>query len=245
MHPKLTLATTARVLRQLAHDRRTIALVFVMPVLLLGLLAWMFSSNLQVFDYIGPPLLGIFPFIMMFLITAITTLRERSSGTLERLMTTRIGKLDILLGYAFSFGLLAIIQATIASLAALNLFGLDIAGPEWMLIVVALANALLGTALGLLASAFARTEFQATQFMPAFILPQILLCGLLVPVEKLPDALQLLANILPLTYAVDALMLVAKEAVISAQLYVDLLVIFCFTTVAIVLAAVTLRRQTK
>jgi ABC-2 type transport system permease protein len=164
---------------------------------------------------------------------------------LERLLTTRIGKLDILLGYALSFGLLAILQATLAGVVALNVFGLDVAGAEWMLIIVALANALLGTALGLLASAFAQTEFQAAQFMPAFILPQLLLCGLLVPIAKLPDALAAIANVLPLTYAVDAMMRVAKEVEFSSRLYVDLAVIFGFALVAIILAAVTLKRRVK
>lgn len=245
MNPKLTFATTARVLRQLSHDKRTIALVFVVPVVLMGLLAWIYSDNILIFDRIGPALLGIFPFMMMFMITAITTLRERSSGTLERLMTTRINKLDILFGYAISFGLLAMMQGVVTSLAALYLYGLDVAGPEWLLIAVALGNAVLGSALGLLASAFARTEFQAAQFMPAFILPQLLLCGLLVPVEKLPDALQVVANILPLTYAVDALQHIATEAAISSRMYLDLLVVIGYGTLAIILAALTLRRQTK
>lgn len=245
MHLSLTLATTARILRQLSHDRRTIALVFIVPVVLLGLLAWMYSSSIFMFDRIAPSLLGIFPFIMMFLITTITTLRERSGGTLERLMTTRIGRLDFLLGYAISFGLLAMVQAIIASLAALYLYGLDVAGPEWLLIVVAVCNAVLGSALGLLASAFARTEFQAAQFMPAFILPQLLLCGLLVPVAKLPDALHIVANALPMTYAVDALQRITKEISISDRMYLDLLVVIGYGALAILLAALTLRRQTK
>lgn len=245
MHLRLTLATAARVLRQLGHDKRTIMLVFVVPVLLLGLLAWIYSSNIVMFDRIGPQLLGIFPFTMMFLITAITTLRERSGGTLERLMTTRIGKLDILFGYATSFGLLAMAQGMVASLAALYLYGMDVAGPEWLLIVVALTNALLGTALGLLASAFARTEFQAAQFMPAFILPQLLLCGLLVPVGSLPDFLHVVANVLPMTHAVDALQRITTEATITGRMYADILLVAGYGTVAIILAALTLRRQTK
>lgn len=245
MQLKLTLATAARVLRQLGHDKRTIVLVFVVPVVLLGLLAWIYSNNIVMFDRIGPQLLGIFPFTMMFLITAITTLRERSGGTLERLMTTRIGKLDILFGYAASFGLLAMAQGIVASLAALYLYGMDVAGPEWLLIVVALTNALLGTALGLLASAFARTEFQAAQFMPAFILPQLLLCGLLVPVANLPDFLHVVANVLPMTHAVDALQRITTEVTITGRMYADILLVAGYGTVAIILAALTLRRQTK
>ncbi len=156
-----------------------------------------------------------------------------------------IGKLDILLGYAVSFGLLAIVQAVLASVVSVHVYGLDVQGPEWFLIVVALVDALLGTALGLCASAFARTEFQAVQFMPALILPQFLLCGLLVPVANLPTVLHWIANCLPLTYAVDAMNRVTAEAILSRRAYVDIVVVLAFTVVAILLGAATLRRQTK
>lgn len=245
MSPRRTFATTARVLKQLGHDHRTLGLLFVVPLVLLGLLSWIYSSTPRMFDAIGPVLLGIFPFTMMFIVTSITTLRERSTGTLERLLTMPMGKLDIILGYAISFGLLAIVQATLASLVSVHIYGMDIAGPEWFLIVVALADALLGTALGLLASAFARTEFQAVQFMPAFVLPQLLLCGLLVPLSLLPTALRYLADFLPLTYAVKAMQGVSKEAVLSSQTYTDVAVVLAFVLLAVLLGAATLRRQTK
>lgn len=245
MHPKMTLATAARVLRQLGHDHRTIALLFVVPAILLGLLAWIYSDSPLIYDMIGAPLLGIFPFIVMFLITSVTTLRERSSGTLERLLAMPIGKLDILLGYALAFGLIAILQATLVSFLAVHAYGLDVAGPEWFLIVVALVDALLGTTLGLLLSAFARTEFQAVQFMPAFVLPQFLLCGLLVPVEKLPGILEAVSNCLPLTYAVKAMQSVTNEVTVSGQAYRDVLVVAAFAVASILLGAATLRRRVK
>jgi len=245
MSPRRTLATSARVLKQLKHDHRTLGLMFVVPLVLLGLLAWIFSGTPKVFDMIGAPLLGVFPFVVMFLTTSIATLRERAGGTLERLLTMPIAKLDIIIGYALTFGLIAVVQATLASLVATRLYGLNIAGPEWFLIVVAVANAVLGTTLGLLASAFARTEFQAAQFMPAFILPQFLLCGLLVPVDKLPAALEAVANILPLTYAVEAMGLVARYATVPSEAVTDVFVVVGFALAAIVLGAATLRRQTK
>jgi ABC-2 type transport system permease protein len=245
MSPRRTLATTRRVFRQLGHDHRTLGLVFVVPVLLLGLLAWIYSDKPMVFDSIGPALLVLFPFIMMFLITSITTLRERSSGTLERLLTMPVGKLDILLGYALAFGVLAVIQATLASLVAVHIYGLDVAGPQWFLILVALADALLGATLGLAASAFARTEFQAVQFMPAFVLPQALLCGLLVPLDKLPAVLEFIARALPLTYAIEAMNHVAREATLAAGAYWDVAVVLGFATAAVLLGAATLRRKSK
>jgi ABC-2 type transport system permease protein len=245
MSPRRTLATSGRVLRQLSHDHRTLALMFIVPIVLMGLLAWVFEDNDFVFDMVGPALLGVFPFIIMFLVTSIATLRERSSGTLERILTMPVAKLDILLGYAISFGLLAIIQATLASMISVHVFGLHVNGPEWFLIVIALADAILGSSLGLLASAFARTEFQAVQFMPAFVLPQILLCGLLVPVAKLPTALHWLANVLPLTYAVDALQRVSKETSISGHTLRDVAIVALYAAVAVLLGAATLRRRTK
>lgn len=245
MSPRRTLATSVRVLQQLGHDHRTLALLLVVPVVLLGLLAWVFSEAPQVFDAIGPSLLGIFPFVIMFIVTSIATLRERSGGTLERLMTMPISKLDIVLGYALSFGLLATIQGVIASTFAVHVYGLDVASPQWLLIAIAVADALLGTMLGLFASAFARTEFQAVQFMPAFILPQLLLCGLIVPVSQMPAVLEAASNFLPLTYAVDAMQHAAREANISRDAVTDITVVLSFATAAIILGAITLRRQTK
>jgi ABC-2 type transport system permease protein len=245
VNPRRTFATARRVLLQLKHDPRTIGLIFVVPLVLLGLLAWIYNNTPGVFNTIGPALLCIFPFVVMFLITSIATLRERSGGTLERLLAMPIGKLDILLGYSISFGLLAIVQATLATEVSIHIYGMHISGPEWFLVIVALADAVLGTTLGLLASAFARTEFQAVQFMPAFILPQSLLCGLLLPVDRLPAALHWVANVLPLRYAVDAMNRVSIEPSLSHRTYADLAVVLGFAVAAIVLAAATLRRQTK
>jgi len=245
MSPQKTVATSARVLKQLSHDHRTIGLLFVVPLVLMGLLAWVYSATPKVFDTIGPALLGIFPFVVMFLVTSIATLRERSSGTLERLLTMPIGKLDIILGYALSFGFLAVLQATLVSLVAVHVYGLDVVGPQWMLIVVAVADALLGTMLGLLASAFARTEFQAVQFMPALILPQVLLCGLIVPTALLPSVLEGVSNVLPLTYAVDAMQRVSREAAVSGHIVKDMVVVLGFAIAAVGLGAATLRRKTK
>ena len=245
MSLRRTFATTRRVLQQLRHDPRTIGLIFVVPLVLMGLLAWVYSATPQVFDHVGPALLCIFPFIVMFLITSITTLRERSGGTLERLLAMPMGKLDILLGYAIAFGSLAIVQATLASFVAIHAYGLDIRGPEWFLVIVALADAVLGTTVGLLASAFARTEFQAVQFMPAFILPQAILCGLLLPVDILPIVLHWVANCLPLTYAVDAMTRLAAEETVPHRVYIDLAVVGGFALLAVLLGAATLRRQTK
>jgi ABC-2 type transport system permease protein len=243
MNARRTLATAGRVLSQLRHDPRTIALMLVVPCVLVGLLAWIFHGT-AVFDAIGAPLLGIFPFVVMFLVTSIATLRERTSGTLERLLTMPLGKLDLLAGYALAFGAVAVVQAALVSALSLTWFGLDVAGPTWLLLVVALADALLGTALGLFVSAFASSEFQAVQFMPAFVLPQFLLCGLLVPRDEMPAVLHAVSSVLPLSYAVDALHDVATNAEVATSTWVDLGVVVGAVLLALGLGAATLRRRT-
>jgi ABC-2 type transport system permease protein len=244
-HFRMTFATTGRILRQLSHDPRTIALIFVVPCILMALLRWLFDENIATFDRIAPALLGIFPFVIMFLITSITTLRERTGGTMERLMALPIGKLDLVLGYMLAFGLLAIVQALLVSTLMLYGFDLNVAGPHWFLIVMALADALLGTALGIFVSAFARTEFQAVQFMPALIIPQILIGGLFMPLDQMPALLEQIAYFLPLTYAIDALNLVVTETNITGEGWRDLIVVTCFVIGALLLSALTLRRKTR
>jgi ABC-2 type transport system permease protein len=184
-----------------------------------------------------------FPFIVMFLVTSVTTLRERSSGTLERLLAMPMGKLDFLLGYAVAFGLLAAAQSVLAVAVSVGLLDLDVVGPVWLLAVVAVADAVLGTALGLLASAFARTEFQAVQFMPAIVLPQILLCGLFVPRAALPDTLSLISDVLPLSYAVDAMQHLTRSAS-TGDVWRDLAVVAAFALGGLALGAATLPRRT-
>jgi ABC-2 type transport system permease protein len=243
MNARRTLVTAGRVLAQLRADHRTIALMLVVPCVLLGLLAWIFNDT-PVFDRIGAALLGVFPFVVMFIVTSVATLRERTSGTLERLLTTPMGKGDFMFGYALAFGLMAIAQAVIATTFAVYVCGLEVAGPLWLLVVVAVLDAVLGTALGLLASGFARTEFQAVQFMPAFVLPQFLLCGLLVARDRLPDLLRGLSDVLPLSYAVDAMQTVTSTAEAAGQVASDATVIVAWILVALVLGSLTLRRRT-
>ena len=243
MTPRTTLATAGRVLRQLRHDHRTLALVLLVPPVLLTLMKYVFYGQEETFDRIGAPLVGIFPFVSMFLVTSIAMLRERTTGTLERLMSLPLAKLDILLGYGLAFTLVALVQATLTSLVAFGLLGLDTAGPVWLILALAAGNALLGMALGLFLSAFAQTEFQAVQFMPAFVLPQILLAGLLVPRERMADLLEWIANVMPLTYAYEALALAAAVDLGRELATVALVVAGCIV-LALVLGATTLRRRT-
>jgi len=238
-----TLATAGRVLRQLRADPRSIVLMVVAPSLLVGLFSWMFVDNEGVFQSVGPAILALFPFIVMFLITSITTLRERRSGTLERLMTTPLGKADFVAGYALAFGAAAVVQAVVTVAFAVWVCGLEIDGPLWQLGLVAVLDAVAGTTLGLLASAFARTEFQAVQFMPLLVFPQILLGGVIVPRDTMPDVLQTISDWLPLSYAIDSVNAVtAGES--GWDVFGPLTVIVGVAIACIILAALTLRRRT-
>ena len=244
MTPRILFAVAGRVLTQLRRDHRTAAMLLVLPCVLMTLLWWMFLDLPgDLFNEFGPALLALFPFIVMFLVTSVTTLRERSSGTLERLLAMPMCKLDFLGGYAVAFGVVAAIQAALAVTLSVGPLGLDVQGPVALLGVVAIADAILGTALGLFVSAFARTEFQAVQFMPLFVIPQILLCGLFVPRDSLPDVLHAVSSVLPLSYATDAMQTLVSTSA-TADVWQDLGIVGAFAVASLGLGAATLRRRT-
>ncbi|MCX4583673.1 ABC transporter permease [Streptomyces sp. NBC_01481] len=244
MSTSRTLATAARVLRQLRHDPRSIALMVFVPCLMLFLLRYVFDGSERTFDSIGASLLGIFPLITMFLVASIATLRERTSGTLERLLAMPLGKGDLIGGYALAFGLVAVVQSLLATGLALWALGLDVIGSPWLLLLVALLDALLGTALGLFVSAFAASEFQAVQFMPAVIFPQLLLCGLFIEREKMQPVLEGISNVLPMSYAVDAMNQVLRHPDATGDFTRDVLIVAACAILVLTLGAATLRRRT-
>jgi ABC-2 type transport system permease protein len=239
-----TTATALRVLTQLRRDPRTIALLVLVPALLVTLLRFVFDGQEQTFDRLGGPLIGLFPFMTMFLVTSITMLRERTGGTLERLMSMPVGKLDLLTGYGLAFAAVAAVQAGITAGVAFLLLDLDVAGSVTAVIALAIGNAVLGMSLGLFVSAFARTEFQAVQFLPAFVFPQLLLCGLFVERARMAGALEAASDALPLSYAFDALDRVASGSDFGSRGWLDVTVIVGVTLVALGLGALTLQRRT-
>ncbi|MFI8437218.1 ABC transporter permease [Streptomyces sp. NPDC079020] len=242
--PARTTATAARVLRQLRHDPRTVALLLLVPVLMITLLRYVFDGSPRTFDSIGASLLGIFPLITMFLVTSIATLRERTSGTLERLLAMPLGKGDLIAGYALAFGGVAVAQSVLATALSVGLLGLDVIGSPWLLLLVALLDALLGTALGLFVSAFAASEFQAVQFMPAVIFPQLLLCGLFTPRDRMHPVLETISDVLPMSYAVDGMNQVLRHTDITADFVRDIAVVAGSALLVLCLGAATLRRRT-
>ena len=243
MHPRKITSTAGRVLRQLVHDPRTLGLIFIVPSALLILVKYVFYDRQAVFNQIEPLTVGVFPLTIMFLVTSITTLRERSIGTLDRLMTTPLSKLDFILGYALAFGVVAFIQACLASWVVMGLLGVPVAAGVGPMLVGAVLGGFLGTALGLFVSAFARTEFQAVQFLPAIIFPQLLTCGLFITREHMADFLQAFANVVPMTYSVDAMKQIALHSGWSSTLLHDYLVVVLYAFGVLILGAITIRRH--
>ncbi len=243
-HRQILLATVTRILRQLRHDHRTIAMIIGVPILLITLLYFMFEKESTKFNAVALIMLCIFPFTIMFLITSIAMLRERTSGTLERLMTTPTRGTDLLFGYGIAFGIAATVQACVAAACAYLLFGLQTAGGFGFVILVSVLTALLGVGLGLLGSAFARTEFQAVQLLPVLVIPQILLCGLFVPRSTMATWLRLVSDVLPLSYSVEASGEVAQHTQSTGLLWRDLGVLAGCVVLSLLLASLTLRRRT-
>jgi len=241
---RVTSAVAVRVLTQLRRDPRTVALLLGVSPFLLALLRGAFDQDLAAFQKVGGPLVGLFPFTTMFVVTSITMLRERTTGTLERLMTLPLAKLDLLFGYGIAFALVGTLQAVIAAAVAFGLLGLDVAGSTAVVVALAVGNALLGMSLGLFVSAFAQTEFQAVQFMPAIVFPQLLLCGLFVARDKMLGVLQVVSDALPLTYAFDALDRVTTGGSLGARGALDVAVVAGSIVLFLALGAATLRRRT-
>lgn len=244
MSRRRTWATVVRVLRQLRHDHRTVALIVGLPTVLIGLLAWLLADLPGAFDHWGPLILGIFPLIIMFLVTSVATLRERTSGTLERVLAMPIGRADLIGGYVVAFGLVAVGQAAVVSGFAFWAFGLEIPGSGLLLATTAVVNAILGTALGLWASSLARTEFQAVQMMPLTLFPQLYLCGLLIPRDQMPEPLYWLSAIMPLSYSMEAVTAAVTSSDVTSTYLVNLAVTIGFAFAALVVGGLTLRRQT-
>ncbi|KNH15385.1 antibiotic ABC transporter permease [Arthrobacter sp. ZBG10] len=245
----MLMATARRVLEQLRHDHRSVGLILVVPALLLTAVYFLYENETllpgqpRTFDRVGLMMLVIFPFVVMFLVTSITMLRERTTGTLERLLTTPVHKADLLFGYGLAFSIMAALQSLVATAVAYWIFGLAIKGSPGYVVLIAVLNAVLGVALGLLCSAFARTEFQAVQFMPVVVVPQILLCGLFVARDRMNEVLEAISNVLPLTFSVDALQEIAGNEAATERLWQDAGIMAAIVLGVLVLAAMTLRRR--
>jgi ABC-2 type transport system permease protein len=250
LSPRAYLATVTRILRQLAGDRRSVAMILLVPILVITLMYFMFENAPHrpgapsPFNNACLILLGLFPLFVMFIITAITMQRERASGTLERILTTPLRRVDLLAAYGTAFSVAAAAQATLACVVSFWFLGFTTAGSPVWVFVIAIVNAVLGVGLGLLCSAFARTEFQAVQFIPLVMVPQLLLAGIIVPRALMPTWLHWVSNVMPASYALEALQQVGAHEGLTGVALRDIAVVIGFAVLALCLAAATLRRRT-
>jgi ABC-2 type transport system permease protein len=219
-------------------------MLLVVPLLLMILLRYAFDSTVLIFDHVAPILIAVFPFVLMFLVTSVAMLRERSTGTLERLLSMPIAKLDLLVGYALAFGAVAVVQVALVITVVLGPLGVSVSGSVIVLSLFGVLDALLGMALGLWLSALAHTEFQAVQLLPAVVFPQLLVCGLFAPRDNMAGVLQGLAEAFPLTYAVDGVTRAAASTAWTGSLVKDLVIVAICIPLALGLGAATLQRRT-
>ncbi len=237
------LTIAARVVRQLVRDHRTIAMILIVPLVVMTLIGLSFPEG-NVLDYIAPALLATLALFFGFLLTGISFLRERSQGTLERLLVSPALRLDIVVGYLFGFFIFALTQTLIILFFTIYVLDVTYHGQLWEILLFQIVVITGAVNLGIFISTFARNEFQMVQFIPLIIIPQVFLCGVLWPVEQMPDYLQWLSKILPLTYAVAGL----RDVMLAGKALIDvgsqLAVLVGFAILISILAAVTLKRGT-
>ncbi|HEX9896506.1 MAG TPA: ABC transporter permease [Dehalococcoidales bacterium] len=242
MHSR-ALTIAGRIIKQIVRDRRTLALITVVPIVVMTLIWLSFPDVPGMLDYIAPALLATLALFFGFLLTGISFLRERSQGTLERLMASPVSRQDIVLGYLLGFFLFALLQTLIIVLFTIYALDVQYKGDLWQIFVFQVIVLVGAINLGIFISAFARNEFQMVQFIPLIILPQVFLCGILWPVEQMNDFLQWVAKFLPLTYAVDGMrdIMVYGKSLLDVGL--DLAVLAAFAVGISVITALTLRRS--
>jgi ABC-2 type transport system permease protein len=218
------------------------------------------SPNATQLDTLAPVVVGFFAYFFVFILTGISFLRERIGGTLERLLATPVSRGEIVLGYSLGFGFFATIQVAIVLAFVLGRFDIPALGPipafaiglgvrtignPLIAYLLVLVLGLGAVSLGIFLSTFARTELQVLQFIPIVIVPQGLLGGFFWPIDQLPDLLQPVARILPVTYAIDGLrqVMIAGADLSSSQVLLDLGVLVAIAAVFVALAAGTIRRE--
>ncbi|HEX78922.1 MAG TPA: ABC transporter permease [Dehalococcoidia bacterium] len=236
-----TFTIAGRLMNQLIRDRRTLGLIIIVPLVVMSLIGLSFPDE-GILDYIAPAMLAALALFFSFLLTGISFLRERSQGTMERLMASPVSRLDVVFGYLFGFFFFALAQTLIIVLFTIYVFDINFMGEIWQILVFQILVITGSVTLGIFTSTFARNEFQMVQFIPLIILPQMFLSGVLWPVEQMPDYLQWMSAAMPLTYAIDGLRDIMLYGKGLLDVGFELAVLAGFTVVTSVLAALTLRR---
>ena len=238
-----TLAIALRILRQISRDRRSLALIIVAPIVVMALVGFSFGDQQGVLDRIAPGLIAVFVLFFTFVLTGVSFLRERAQGTLERLLTTPVGRADILVGYTTGFFVLAMVQSVIVVTFTLLVLEVNYQGSIWQIWTVLVPLVVVGVSLGVFISTFARNEFQVVQFIPLLMAPQIFLSGVIAEVDKMPAVLEVLAYLLPLTYAVDGLQDIMLRGDSLGSLGLELGVLALYVVALLTAAAVAVRRS--
>jgi ABC-2 type transport system permease protein len=236
-----TLTIASRIINQLIRDRRTIVLLVVVPLLIASLVGVSVPDK-SILDYTAPAILAVLILFFGFLLTGISFLRERSQGTLERLMASPVSRLDIVGGYLLGFLLFAIVQTMVLFFYLIYVLNVNYYGDLWQIIVFEILIGIGAVCMGTFFSVLAKNEFQMLQFIPMIIVPQMFLCGLLWPVSQMPEYLQWLANALPMTYGVEGIRALMLQGQNLLDIGKDVGVLAAYAVGLLVLAALTLRR---
>ncbi|MFB6359857.1 MAG: ABC transporter permease, partial [Halobacteriales archaeon] len=235
---KGALTVASRILLTLRGDRRTLGLVVVMPAFII----YLFSEVFPVAEPVAPVLLGVFVFVLTYILTAIGFLRERTAGTLERVLVSPISRTGIVVGYVVGFGVLAAVQSLVLLGSGVYFLGVEFEHGVGLFFLVELLGAMTALGLGIVLSLFARNEFQVLQFMPTVIGPQIILGGTFVPVETLPVYLEWPARLMPVTYLIEGMKYVVLDVGEPTDLWTAVAALAVFTVIAVVVSGVVVRR---
>ncbi len=237
-----TLAISLRIVNQIRGDHRSMALIVVAPIIVMSLVGFSFADQKGVLDRVAPALMAVFAMFFTFILTGVSFLRERSHGTLERLLTTPVGRLDILVGYLLGFLVFATIQSVVILLFTIFALQVGYRGDLWQIFVLLMLLTVVAVNLGIFVSTFARNEFQVVQFIPIILAPQIFLSGVILPVEQMPAYFQAIARVLPLRYAVDGLRGIMLDGQALGDVTVEVAALAAFAIILLCLAAMTIRR---
>jgi ABC-2 type transport system permease protein len=237
-----TLTIARRVMLQVIRDRRTIALILVVP-LVIATIAGVSIPDKNMLDNAAPAILATLILFFGFLITGISFLRERTQGTLERLLASPISKMDIVAGYLLGLLLFALLQTLIMFFYMVYVLDISFRGDLWQILVFQVLIGINAVCLGTLFSVFARNEFQMMQFIPLIIVPQVFLCGLFIQISQLPNYLQWITKFLPLTYGVEGIRALMQQGQSLLDIGNDIGILAAFAVGLLVLASLTLRRS--
>jgi ABC-2 type transport system permease protein len=229
---------------QVIRDRRTIALLVIVPLVIASLVGVSIPDK-SMLDYTAPAMLATLILFFGFIITGISVLRERSQGTMERLMASPISRMDVVAGYLLGFLLFALLQTLIIFFYMVYVLDINFRGELWQILIFQVLIGIGAVCLGTFFSIFARNEFQIMQFIPLIVLPQIFLCGVLWPISQMPDYLQWIAKFLPLNYGVEGIRAMMLEGQSLLDIGKDIGVLAAYAVGLLFLAAMTLRRGTS